>query len=467
MTPSRPPPFDGERGMSRRVIPLLLGVWLLAPTLARGGDPAVDAAVQADDVNQQHCASLDTRQVDRAASATVAVAEAWGRVDEVYEQTGADYLLYWRGVLAQCLGRDEAALADLTAFVQGQEGSTQFSSMVKLARTRVRRLGDPSRLGQGAAGALLTRGGPLEVGASWSAGSGVHELACTDGDDWGTVNSTCVGTDEHFADYRPAAVPASVQAHIDGFPTRAFGLGARVLLALPAPGGLPDSRSPGPTLQLDVGPQLRLLESVSSGRRPGWLRVEVRFAASFARMSPMAGSAKYVGETGGYLDAGTWSLAHPGVSGRLEGALELGPKAALILSGRVAWYAPMPGQTARRVVEPGEVELGTSGGSTRLEGVQVLPELVRSSQLSAGGRVGLALPIQQGSAVTPFVAVDFLRATMTFPDSPGDCWVVGSDEACDSDDGLHRKVFSTRRHDLYVTAGVDVRFAVRSGPEPR
>ncbi len=449
----------------RPLLAVLLATALSAAS-ASAADPAVEAAVLADDVVQAHCASLYDTPVDRAASATMAIAGALARVDDVHAQTGATYLLYWRGVLSHCLGRDEAALEDLTAFVKSQEGANAFPSLVRQARTRIRRLGDRARLGQGAAGAMLTRGARLEVDASWSAGSGVHELVCTDADDWGTANSTCVGAEDHFAAYAAAFVPARVGLRIDGFPARGFGLGGRLLLALPAPSGLPDGRSPGPTLQVEVGPQLRLVDSVGSGRRPGWLRVELRFAASLARLSPLAGTTKYPGVTGGYLDAGSWLLVQPGFAARLEGALELSPRVALLLSGRFAWYAPLPGAAAPRVVEPSEVDLLAPDGTMRTERVEILPDPIRSSQLSAGGRVGLAFPVGPELAVGPFLAVDWLRAGLVFPNSEADCWLVGSDAACTGDDGQQRKVYSTRRQDLLVTAGIDLRFA-SSRPAPR
>lgn len=443
---------------------LVAGLLLLArPSAAQ--DPSVDAALEADQVNQEHCASLFTAQVDQAASATVAVAEAWQRVDEVYGQTGAAYLLYWRGALAQCLGRDEAAEADLSQFVQAQGGSTMFASLVQNAKTRLRRLGSGASLGQGASASFLRLGPVLEVGASWSAGSGVHSLACIDAENGQTENAACLGAQYERTDLEPALVPAAVQLGLDGFFTRGFGVGGRLFLDLAAPSGLPVDRAPGPTLQVHVGPQLRLLTSVASGGRAGWFRAEVRFAASFSRMSPMAGSAKYAeSQLGGYLDAGSWALRQVGAAARLEGAVEIGSRMVLFLSGRYAWYAPMAGSASSQVVGPGPVELrhDLSDSETHTENVEILPDLVSTSQMSAGGRVGLLLPTKVRSiALGPFVGVDFLRAVMTFPNDAHDCWRLDSDEECGSSgDGQYRKVYSTQRHDLYVTVGIDARFGV-------
>ncbi len=430
---------------------------LASPGLA--GDPAVAAAVEADDVNQAYCADLYNKQVQRAASSTVAVAEAWSRVDRVYGETGASWLLFWRGVLAQCLGREEAAVDDLRAFVALDESSTLFPSLVKQARTRLRRLGDRSHLGQGASASYLRRTSPLEVALSWAGGVGIHELACSDSNAVGTANSNCVGNDEPGApDYRAAAVPARLHAALDAFPLPFLGLGGGVTWIRPLGTGLPTPRSPSATLQVAAGPQVRILDTVATGRRAGWLRVEVRFAASFTRMSPMAGSDKYVGPLGGYLDAGTWALRHAGVAGRVEGAFELSPRILLALSGRFAWYASTPGGRSPQVLGAQPVSVGG-----HWERVELLPELTSTSQLSAGGRVGILLPAAAGVALGPALELDFTRAVMTFPNDPYDCWRYGTDASCEfGGDETQRKVFSTRRQGLFVTVGLQVRFGIGS-----
>ena len=456
----------------RPLLPLVLAALaLLAAAPAGAQDPAVEVALEADQVNQEHCASLYTVQVERAASATVAVADAWLRVDEIYAETGAVYLLYWRGALAQCLGREEAAVTDLTAFVESQSGSTMFASLVQNAKTRLRRLGGATSVGQGASASFLRLGSVLELELSWSAGSGFHSLACTDPHPVNeqTENAACLPGKYPSTHVEPAIVPASAQLAVDGFLSRGFGFGGRLLLDLAVPSGLPVDRAPGPTLQVQAGPQVRLLNSVASGGRAGWFRLEARFAASFTRMSPMAGAAKYAEDVmHGYLDAGSWALRHVGVAGRLEGAMEVGSGLVLLLEGRYAWFAPMPGSSSPRAVEGSPVELTDPDDSSVIntEEVQILPELISTSQMAAGGRVGLLLPTKSRSvAVGPFIGVDFLRATMTFPNDGDDCWRVDSTEECGTTntldgDSSFRKVYSTQRHDLYVTVGVDARFGV-------
>ena len=448
--------------ISHRLSALLAGALLLVCGVAHAQDPAVEAALEADQVNQEHCARLYTAAVDSAASSTVAVAETWQRVNEVYARTDAVYLLYWRGALAQCLGRDEAASADLTEFVEAQGNSTMFASLVQNAKVRLRRLGGGAWLGQGASATYLRLGPALEVSASWSGGTGFHELVCTDSDDQ-IVNVGCLGGASPRPAVAAALVPVAAQLAVDGFFTRGFGVGGRAFLHWAAPSGVPDARSPGATLQVQVGPQVRLLNSVASGGRGGWFRAEVRFAAAFTQMSPMAGSAKYgLQHYGSFLDAGSWALRHVGPAARVEGALEIGARLVLTLSGHYAWYVPTKGSASPQVVQGGPVELSAAFDQpAHEEQVEILPELVTTSQMHAGGRVGLLLPTKVRSiAIGPFIGVDFLRATMTFPDRAEDCWMYGQAGACSGKDETHRKVFSSRRHDLYVTVGIDARFGV-------
>jgi hypothetical protein len=309
----------------------------------------------------------------------------------------------------------------------------------------------------------LARLGPaLEITASWLGGSGQHELACTN-PAMRAEDMVCVGNQAERNAVATAIVPASLQVAIDGFPARALGIGARLYLDWAVPSGLPDARSPGVTVQVEVGPQLRILPKQGQAGTVGWIRAELRFASSFTQMSPLAGSAKYAEQLGGYLDAGSWSLANVGGALRLEAAIQLGGGALLYGSGRLALYAPMPGSAARQVVEPQPVELVEEMGAseTHSEEVEILPELLTTSQLSAGGRIGVLFPGPKGSfAIGPVFGVQFLRAGMTFPDRAEDCWEYGSDDPCEGPDNNYRKVFSTRRTDLYVTGGVEARFGV-------
>jgi hypothetical protein len=438
---------------------LMVGFLLCGVAPVRAADPAVDAALQAEAVNAEHCANLYSAQAKRAASSNLAIAEVWSHVTDVYEATTSPFLLYWRGVLAQCLGRDEAAVADLEAFVESQGTSAIYASSVQQAKSRLKKLGAGTKPGDGAASTFLRRAPSLEVAASWAGGSGVHALGCTDPDrppeGPRVENSACIGSTQPVLDVAPAFSPAAVEASVDAFPLPAFGLGARVILDVAVPSGLPNLRSPGPVLQVGFGPQLRLLDSVASGGRAGWFRLEGHVAASFAHLSPMAGSAKY-GSSTGYLDAGTIGLRHVGIAARIEGAIELGPRLLLLLAGRFAGYPPLPGSATGVIAEAGTATLEVGQGETRQEAVQIQPPVVSTAQLSAGGRVGLLVPHEaKAVAVGPFVSVDLRHAIVDYPNDAADGWCVGD---CSQGDENRRKVYSSQRDDLYIRAGVELRF---------
>jgi len=440
----------------------ILVTLLLTASSARA-DPSLDLAMEADSVNQEHCADLYSSQVGQAASSTLVVAEVWGRLSEVYETSKAPYLLYWRGVLAQCLGRDDAAVEDLNAFVASQEGQTMFDDLVRKAKARLRRLGGAGQVGQGAAAEFL-RGAPLlEVELAYVAGSGLHELSCTD-DPQRSINGRCAGSSNWVSQLGPAAALVGASGRVDVFPTRGFGVGARVSLDA-APTGSLTGHPPEPTVVVAAGPHLRILDSVSSGGRAGWLRLEVRFAASFTRLAPMVGVATWA-DVQGFLDAGIWALRHVGPAVWLGGAVELSPAAIFEIGGHFAWFAPGADGWTERVDEGGPrdiaweepVAVGVSG--VRSESVQSVPTLVRGSQLRGGLRLGVLFADKANAlAVGPVLAADLNRAALVFEDRPDDEW-CGSVE-CGLGNREARKVYSTQRHDVLVRVGVELRFGVK------
>jgi hypothetical protein len=62
----------------------------------------------------------------------------WSRVSEAYRAGGEIFLLYWSGLLSECLSRYEDAVEDLAAFLASEE-SKPLASMVADARARLRR----------------------------------------------------------------------------------------------------------------------------------------------------------------------------------------------------------------------------------------------------------------------------------------------------------------------------------------
>lgn len=126
--------------MIRRLL-CLAAAALLLPAAASAEEPALVAA-DAYDVHQAHCASVAGGSTQAAAESMAEVTEVWQRVIGAYEATGRTYLLYWRGVLGECLGQAERAGTDLRLFVDLEQfGSDDIEPLVRDARTRLRRMG--------------------------------------------------------------------------------------------------------------------------------------------------------------------------------------------------------------------------------------------------------------------------------------------------------------------------------------
>ena len=133
-------------------------------------------ALEAEQVLSAHCADAAGGEATKAAESVAAVSEVWARVSARLEQSKKVYLLYWRGVLGQCLSQEDRALDDLQTFVRARQGSELWAGLVADASKRVRRLSGqapqaPSAKPGIAVGIALGVGaGALGVGAalSWS-----------------------------------------------------------------------------------------------------------------------------------------------------------------------------------------------------------------------------------------------------------------------------------------------------------
>ncbi len=462
----------------------LILIFVVLPSAAAAQDRSFEVALEADRVNQEHCADLYTKEVDQAASATLAVAAAWQEVDVVYRETPAPYLLFWRGVLAQCLGRIEAAVADLEAFVASQEGATMFTDLVRQAKTRLRRIAGGGPKGQGPAAAFLRRAPRLEIEAAYGVGGASSTTSCGDPDAGGvTLNSSCEGQTSPELVQGGTFAPVGLRVRADVFAGRVFGIGLRGDVLWMTPSGGPTPRDPGGVVTLALGPHLRVLNSVASGRRAWWFRLELRAAAAFGTLSPWAGS-KFTDM--GLLDGGTWALRHVGPAAWLSVGVEVAPKVALDAGAWFAWYVPMPGAAASRVHDGGPTTLdyskvdGEADPPTGTEEVEVLPDVLRTHRMAGGLRVTLLVPAGDGRvALGPFIGADVHRATMRFPDAEADWWPERIADDGEPDGFLHcndtqpngefgddlcRKVYSTHRTDVVVRAGIEIRFgAGRAG----
>ncbi len=111
---------------------------------ALAGEPVMgpeEAALAADEAHAEYCRGVHAEDVSAAAALNERVSHVWGEVSRSYEAHGVDYLLYWRGVLGQCLGHEDRAVADLVAFHRAAQSDKDAAQMVSFARRRLKRLG--------------------------------------------------------------------------------------------------------------------------------------------------------------------------------------------------------------------------------------------------------------------------------------------------------------------------------------
>ena len=145
----------------------LVGLVFVLSTPAMAGELADEAALKAFSVVNEHCADVGVADVTQHATSVSKVAPAWASVSEAYEAEGEAFLLYWRGVLAQCLDYQDKARADLEAFVARFSEKPEEADQVRDARVRLRRLGVKSR-------ASVVRPGPGAIpGVLFASGAGV------------------------------------------------------------------------------------------------------------------------------------------------------------------------------------------------------------------------------------------------------------------------------------------------------
>ena len=104
-------------------------------------DLAEQIAAKAQKTHEDHCAKAAGAGAESdAALATAEVGAVWAEVALVHETTGATWLLYWRGLLAQCIGQNERAAEALEEFVESGAALDGMDAMVRDAEKRLRRL---------------------------------------------------------------------------------------------------------------------------------------------------------------------------------------------------------------------------------------------------------------------------------------------------------------------------------------
>ncbi len=97
-----------------------------------------EVALLAQQVHTEHCAPLYGDDRALAGEGYAVVGPAWAKVSVAFRQSGEAYLLYWSGLLSECLGREADAVDDLNAFVS-DEKSVPLVSMLADAKWRLRR----------------------------------------------------------------------------------------------------------------------------------------------------------------------------------------------------------------------------------------------------------------------------------------------------------------------------------------
>ncbi len=131
----------------RIALPIAL-LLLLAPAVRAGQIPEQQwAAVQAADAHGKFCAEGVDQTIGSAGSGLAQVAEVWASLDGMPERTGATGLLYWRGLLAECLNRQDHAIRDLSRFLELHQADTTWVEPAHDAIRRLQRMGVAAEAG--------------------------------------------------------------------------------------------------------------------------------------------------------------------------------------------------------------------------------------------------------------------------------------------------------------------------------
>jgi hypothetical protein len=170
--PPRPAPRALRAGYDDAVSwGALLLLFVAAPAWA---GPSDDAAVLAAEVQEAHCSQIVGEDVTLEAGALSTVASALETVSTAYESTRKPFLLYWRGVLAQCVGYDDNARVDLLSFWNKTGDDASVAGQRDDAVRRLRRLGvgvkgsaPKPMAGVGVGVGLLAGGGVVAGLAAW------------------------------------------------------------------------------------------------------------------------------------------------------------------------------------------------------------------------------------------------------------------------------------------------------------
>lgn len=462
------------------LVPVLCAVAMLcAPRFATAG-PADDAALEAAEVAGEHCANLSSRRPEEIVRANKVVADTLEKLQGAIDASQEPTLLYWRGILVQCLDRPETAIVDYEAFIASKGGDAMYASMVREAKARLNRLKGRKR-GEGPAADHLRRAARIEgtlrlgvtLGPAWMGCTDdatlVHNVACVGGLNpswrlgWSPRPDGEVRADLYFGG-GPARIGASaVPGRLD------VGLGLRGDLTIqPKVEALHPAALGAPFGTLGAGFRLRLVQSQSAGVRAGALRLGVDVISDMSPVIPWAGAPKY--STVDLLDPGTWTMRGLGGNVRVAGALEASRDWIIELSGSLSVSVSPQGwivqsregaprwvhHDARATPAPqgeGCPEEG-QGAGLYCEAVERMGALSGGLHIRGHGSWSLLRPLPGGAAAMGLqLDVGYERRTLGITDDAGARWCVpdeGSAADC-ANDADRRRVYSTEWNDLVAT----------------
>tara|TARA_Y100001968_G_scaffold333690_1_gene398413 strand:+ start:1710 stop:2426 length:717 start_codon:yes stop_codon:yes gene_type:complete len=139
----------------RSIVPFLAALLFVSSATASQLEVGSEAlALAAQQTIQSYCADAAGDDVTLAAESVALVSALWAQVSAAADAGGEPYLLYWRGLLGECLKQSEKAEEDLQRFIANAADTQALASLVRDASRRLKRL-------QRNAGVLSPRPAPV------------------------------------------------------------------------------------------------------------------------------------------------------------------------------------------------------------------------------------------------------------------------------------------------------------------
>jgi hypothetical protein len=99
-----------------------------------------EAAILASDVQSEFCSDVSADEPETQALAMEQAAPVYRQVSVAYRTHGNPFLLYWRGLLAECLMQAVQAREDYGLFIETNANDRSYAPQVRDARRRLARL---------------------------------------------------------------------------------------------------------------------------------------------------------------------------------------------------------------------------------------------------------------------------------------------------------------------------------------